>query len=99
MLIWAAAVADWVRQYLGYGEATLTGGREPADAYGPARVAATLHPGGMAVDFRTNDLPGGPQGYAAQTWATTLARALGDDFQVLLEADHVHVEWNSAMRA
>jgi hypothetical protein len=53
----------------------------------------------MAVDFRTNDLPGGPQGYAAQTWATTLARALGDDFQVLLEADHVHVEWNSAMRA
>jgi hypothetical protein len=100
MLWYAAALADWVRQYLGYGEATLTGGREPADYFGPARVRATLHPGGYALDFRTNDLPGGSLGDAAQQWAGTLAAALRPaGFDVVLERDHVHIEYQPPVQA
>lgn len=99
MLWYAAAVADWVRNYLGHGEATITGGREPADVVGPRRVRNTFHPGGYALDFRTNDLPGGSLGYAAQRWAQVLQQALGVDFEIVVEQDHIHIEYHAAQRA
>ena len=99
MLWYAAAVADYTRQALGLGEATVTGGREPADSYGPARVRGTLHPGGFALDVRTNDLPGGSQGQQAYQWAQAISRYLGGGFDVVVEADHIHVEYVQPLRA
>ena len=57
---------------------------------GPARVRNTLHPLGRAVDLRTNDLPADvpPQ------LAAALGQALGTAFHVVLEPDHIHVEFN-----
>lgn len=99
MLWYAAAVADWIRQAFNWGEATITGGREPADAYGPQRVKNTRHPGGYAIDLRTTDLPGGNMSTAARTWASTLQRALPAGFAVVLEIDHVHIEYSPPVGA
>lgn len=93
MLWYAAAVWDWMRQSNGFGEGTITGGREPADSVGAARTRGTLHPSGRALDFRTNDLPGGALGVPAQQLAAGLQNALGADFDVVLEGDHCHVEY------
>lgn len=85
----AAVLYDWLRQENGLGEGTLTGGREPA----AGRVKGTLHPGGRAVDLRTNDLPGGAGGEHARELAQVLAQQLGRQYDVVLERDHVHVEF------
>ena len=90
MCFYAAVVYSWLRETNGYGEGTITGGKEGADKVGPARVRNTLHPLGRAVDLRTNDLPADvpPQ------LAAALGQALGTAFHVVLEPDHIHVEFN-----
>jgi hypothetical protein len=91
----AAGMWDYLRQAYGYGEGTITGGREGPDAFGPATMARRSgtdgHAQGTALDFRTNDLPGGPQGSVTRGLAQTLQDALGDEFRVVVEVDHVHV--------
>ena len=49
------------------------------------------HYGGRALDLRTNNLPNG----AADAMEITdaLMKALGRDFQVLFEGDHIHCAW------
>jgi hypothetical protein len=93
-LWWAAAVWDYLRHANGLSEGTVTGGREAPDL-GPAsaaRAAGTdAHAHGLAFDLRTNDLPGGPQGRTAYELAQALQDAIGNDFRVVVESDHVHV--------
>ena len=48
----------------------------------------SLHYAGRALDFRTRDLDRLARAEAARELQT----ALGDDFRVLLERDHIHVE-------
>lgn len=98
MLWYAAALCDYIRLMNGLGEGTITGGREPADKIGPARVRNTLHPSGHAIDFRTNDLPGGSTGQTAHSLAQTLYNALGAPFDVIVEGDHLHVEYVEPVR-
>lgn len=92
-LLWyAAALYDAIRQSYSLGEGTITSGRDGGDAFGPARVANSQHPAGLAVDLRSTDLPGGPQGEYADAVARLLQQALGQAFYVLREEDHIHVE-------
>lgn len=53
-------------------------------------MEGSLHYGGMAVDFRTKDLPPG----AAQEIAAALKSQLGSQYDVVLESDHIHVEFD-----
>lgn len=49
----------------------------------------SLHYYGMAFDIRTRDL----RGVLAQVVASRLHEALGGCFQVVVEPDHIHVEF------
>jgi hypothetical protein len=50
---------------------------------------ASEHYAGRALDFRTRDV----DAVMAQAIATRVQQALGRDFGVLLEADHLHVHY------
>jgi hypothetical protein len=90
-LTWVAAgYWDWLRQSNNLGQGTITGGREGPDAgrASAARRAGTdAHARGEAIDLRTNDLPAG----TLQTLAQAMQDALGADFRVVVEEDHLHV--------
>ena len=58
----------------------------------------SLHYSGKAVDFRTRNLVGGYRGQLAKEIAEEIREALGDDFDVVLEADHIHVEFDTVYR-
>mgnify|MGYP001593379548 CR=1 FL=1 len=49
----------------------------------------TLHHKGLALDLRTWTLNGREMQVAA-----SLKKALGDDYDVVLEKDHIHVEYD-----
>lgn len=49
-------------------------------------MRASIHYTGGAIDFRT------PEG-RGETLRQRIAEALGDDFDVVLEDTHIHVEW------
>jgi hypothetical protein len=51
------------------------------------------HYKGLAIDFRTRDFP---EGCKLATWRDRLAKRLGDEYFVLIEPDHLHVQWNGA---
>lgn len=51
--------------------------------------AGSLHYAGMAFDARTRDLPPGE----VQEVATLARAALGADFDVVVEPDHLHIEY------
>lgn len=90
----AAQYVDWVQQYLGFGDATITGGREPA----PRRVRNTLHARGMALDFRATDVPTLSRPDFARVLQRVLAQVAPGIFQVFFERnpDHFHIELSPA---
>lgn len=90
----AAAVYDLLRQSRGWGEGTITSVRDGGDAVGAARVTGSLHPHGLAVDLRTRDLDAN----AARSLAVQLRMMLGGAFDVVEEADHLHVELLTGLR-
>ena len=49
------------------------------------------HWSGKAIDFRTKDFP---EGCSVVTWAERLRNKLGDQYFVLVEPNHLHVQWN-----
>ena len=49
------------------------------------------HYKGKALDFRTRDFP---KNCSVSTWANRLQRRLGDEYFVLVEKTHMHVQWN-----
>ena len=49
------------------------------------------HYRGKAFDFRVFDLP---ENASAKTWAKRIQAALGSCYFVLLEKDHLHVQFN-----
>jgi hypothetical protein len=64
--------------------------------------AWSLHHTGYAVDFRTNDLPGGGVGATATKIANEIRKALGKDYYVLLHHDkpyHLHIQFRKGVRA
>jgi len=47
------------------------------------------HYKGRALDFRTRDFP-----YSPGTWARRIQNRLGDEYFVLVEPTHMHIQWN-----
>src|SRR6266436_2381107 len=70
--------------------------------WNPKHGLFSLHHTGFAVDIRTNDLPGGGTGHAAQQIAEELKRRLGDQYFVLLhrppDPPHIHVQFSRGIR-
>lgn len=54
--------------------------------------STSLHAFGLAFDIRTRDL----RGVLPFTIASRLQEALGSEFDVVVEPDHIHVEYNHA---
>lgn len=52
------------------------------------------HYSGLAVDLRTFNLPGSYRGKAAEDASRELRERLGQDYDVVLEKTHVHVEFH-----
>ena len=50
----------------------------------------SLHYSGQAFDFRTRNVPAADLAHLV----ATLAQALGDEFDVVLEETHLHVEFD-----
>jgi len=53
--------------------------------------STSKHYKGKAFDFRTRDFP---QNASIQTWARRLQNRLGDEYFVLIEKTHLHIQWN-----
>lgn len=86
--LWYAAVLwELLLQRRGYPHGTIVGGTEGADLMGPARVGGE-HAAGLALDFRTRDLASAD----VQDVAGELRAALGPQWEVIVESDHVHVD-------
>ncbi len=52
-------------------------------------MAGSFHYSGLAVDIRTNDVPA----LEVPKLVARIKTCIGDDFDVLLEADHLHIEF------
>lgn len=92
---YAAAVADYLHQSQGWGQATITSGLDGGDAFGAPRVTRSGHPVGLALDIRSRDMPDDQR----QAFASALQSMLGNFFRVVLEVDHFHVELANVVTA
>ena len=52
-------------------------------------MAGSLHYAGAAIDVRTRDIPLAD----VQKLIARIKACLGDDFDVILEVDHIHIEF------
>ena len=58
-------------------------------------MEGSLHYTNQAFDIRIKNIIGGMEfPLAARAWAERMQVALGDDYDVLLESDHIHVEYD-----
>lgn len=56
-------------------------------------MEGSLHYTNRAFDIRIRNIIGGVK-HEARLWAERMQVALGDDYDVLLEHDHIHVEYD-----
>ena len=83
-MVLAAVVVDGIYTRFGVEECCITSGDDGQHG------ANSLHPEGKALDFRTRTIP---ESYRHGVRACTDA-ALGGDYDVVLESDHMHVEYD-----
>jgi hypothetical protein len=69
-------------------EATVTSGNDGKHS------ARSFHYNGNALDFRTKDLPRSPYAVTAHDYAMLIREGLTRDFDVVVEEDHIHVEFD-----
>jgi hypothetical protein len=81
-MFWAAIVAESI--FSKYG-ATLT----ITSANDSKHMATSKHYSGEALDFRTWEIQG-----REPTIALALREKLGEDYDVVIESDHIHVEYD-----
>jgi hypothetical protein len=83
-LWYAAAIVDYVRQANGLGESTIT------SALDGQHTSGSVHSEGLAIDFRTRDIPLASR----MPFAQAVREALGNEFFVALETNppHLHVQ-------
>jgi len=55
-----------------------------------AHMSGSLHYENKAFDLRTWNIVGGEK--SAEFWVARMALALGGDYDVILEKDHIHIE-------
>lgn len=63
-------------------------------AFDGKHMKDSLHYKGYALDFRTNSLSDG----AAKAWSERMRKALGPDYDVVLESNHLHVEYHPKVK-
>jgi len=84
MLVGIQIVAS-VYEKAGY-DCVITSATEDPEVHG----RASRHKSGNAADFRTNNVP-----KAEHKWIETKCReCLGNNYDVVLEVDHLHVEYD-----
>jgi hypothetical protein len=78
--------------YSKYGkEPVITAGTEAFNSDGKLiHSVGSLHPFGYALDFRTNYFEGNNKGLVAHE----LRKLLGPDYDVILHASHMHIEFD-----
>lgn len=81
----AMLIAETVYQSMGY-DLTITSLTD----YAPGRKPNTLHTPGLAFDCRIWDIPE----RMLETLVAKLREALGDEFDVVLKSDHIHIEFD-----
>lgn len=86
-ILFALQVAEGVWTSKGAPELVVTCGSDGRHHRG------SLHYLGQAVDLRTYNLPGGYRGQGAQEATEELQDRLGDEYDVVLEFNHVHIEF------
>jgi hypothetical protein len=72
---------------------TITCAKDKADNVGKPRKKNSKHPLGYAYDVRIKDL-GKNYRSSASMWCMFLRDKLGDDYDVVLKSDHIHIEWD-----
>jgi hypothetical protein len=82
-VIIVAACAN-ARDQLGLGQTTVTSMNDSV------HMRESKHYRDEAVDFRTHDLSHDN----VVEWAKTCSTRLGPGYQVIMEIDHLHVEWD-----
>jgi hypothetical protein len=82
-MFWAALVVDSVFSRYDV-ETVITSGVDGSHS------AASLHYQGLALDFRTRDLPAQQLG----TIKASIQRELGASYDVVIESDHLHIEYD-----
>ena len=81
-IVFAMQVADGVYSEYGYEMVITCVWREGGKS--------SLHPYGYAFDIRSNNIDNSS---VSAVWHK-LAQNLGNEFDVVLERDHIHVEWD-----
>ncbi len=68
----------------------------PTVTYGTEGIHSpgSLHYKGFAIDIRTYNLPGGCQGSVVKKIVQELKIKLGYNYDVILETDHIHIEYD-----
>lgn len=95
MASWALGVCGWVFMREGY-TCTVTSAHDGKHSNNSKHYAARGERGGVrpqladAFDLRTRQIPGD----VLSAMATELAGSLGDDFDVVIEPTHLHVEYD-----
>lgn len=83
--MWAAAlVAEFVYKEFGFQEVTITSGNDGKHSVG------SLHYKGLAIDIRTWHIAT----ESLLVIAGEIRHKLGPDFDVVVEKDHIHIEYD-----
>lgn len=87
-IVFAIMIADQVYASHGQLEMWLTSVDDSTHSHG------SRHYSGLAIDIRTKDIPGGSLGNKARAIHATLKSRLDKEYDVILESDHIHVEYD-----
>lgn len=86
---WAAHIADQIHQHMAGREVVITSAKD-----GKHRVERSAHYRGDAIDVRIWHVEGQELEFVAR-----LRNALGNDYVVILEKDHIHIHWSPTYAA
>lgn len=92
LLLYAAAVYDFLRLRHGWGPGTITSGRDDDEH----RTAASLHRVGLALDLRTSDLSSDQAAQLEDELRGYLGAMFYVEHQASSEGRHLHVQLSRA---
>lgn len=91
-MFYASIIVEGILNSDGY-ECVITSGTDGKHGHGlsaPGKADGTLHDDGLALDFRNRTIPVPER----EPIRKDIAKALGPDYDVVLEKDHFHVEYD-----
>ena len=91
-MFYASIIVEGILNGHGY-ECVITSGTDGKHGHPPSKTGkadGTLHDDGLALDFRNRTIPVPERAPLRKE----LSKALGQDYDVVLEKDHFHVEYD-----